>query len=146
MFKVKNPDYQAQVRAYFQQSPFMQDIGAYLIGLGPGWCECGLDIAPRHMQHSGVVHAGVQTTLADNACGAAAGTLIGADDMILSIEFKVNLLRPGVGEKLFCRAEVLKPGQSFSVIEAEVFALQGEERKLTLKMLATMVSLPQNRA
>ena len=38
-----------------------------------------------------------------------------------------NLLRPGQG-RLVCRAEVLKAGRHFHVVEAEVFGQRGDER------------------
>jgi uncharacterized protein (TIGR00369 family) len=139
----QNPDYQTMIQQVFSASPFMQELGARLLAVGPGWCECELPLGQRHMQHSGVVHAGVQTTLVDNACGAAAGTLIAADELILSVNFTMHLLRAATGERLFCRAEVLKPGSRFSVVEGVVYAITGQERRLTAKMSATMAVLKQ---
>lgn len=139
----KNPNYASLIRQVFNVSPFMQDLGAVLLEVGAGWCECELPLLPRHLQHTGVIHAGVQTTLADNACGAAAGTLVAVDEYILTVEFKMNLLRAATGEKLYCRAEVLKAGSQISVVEADVFMVSGQNRKLASKMTATMAVLKQ---
>lgn len=136
-----NADYQQRVADIFQTAAFIRDLGLELVGCGPGWCESRLTLQPRHMQQDNVVHAGVQTTVADHTAGAAAGTLIPPGAYVLSVEFKMNLLRPGVGEVLFCRAEVLKPGRQFSVVESEVFAVSGEERKLISKFTGTMVTM-----
>ncbi len=76
--------------------------------------------------------------MADHTAGAAAGTLIAVGQMVLTAEFKVNLLRPAKGESLFCRAEVLKPGKMLTVVESEVYACQSGEKKLVSKMTATM--------
>ncbi len=57
---------------------------------------------------------------------------------VLSVEFKVNLLRPAKGEKFLARAEVLKPGKTLTVVRADVFGLTGEDRTLVATMLGTM--------
>jgi uncharacterized protein (TIGR00369 family) len=102
--------------------PFLRDLGATLTGLSEGVAESELEIAPRHGQQDGFVHAGVIATLADHTAGAAAGTHLRLDQGVLSIEFKVNLLRPALGEILRCKATVLRPGRTVSVVESEVFA------------------------
>lgn len=57
---------------------------------------------------------------------------------VLTAEFKINLLRSAVGETLFCRAQVLKPGKALIIVEAEVFAVSGTTMTLVSKMTATM--------
>lgn len=58
---------------------------------------------------------------------------------VLSIEFKLNLLRPCVGSHLRCRADVLRAGRTISVVESRVWAVQADgEEKLTSVMTATM--------
>jgi len=102
--------------------PFLVDLGARLTVARPGIAESVLDVAPRHGQQDGFVHAGVMATLADHTAGAAAGTVLRRDQGVLSIEFKVNLLRPATGARLRCRAQVLRPGRTVSVVESEVFS------------------------
>jgi acyl-coenzyme A thioesterase PaaI-like protein len=58
--------------------------------------------------------------------------------MVLSVEFKINLLRPARGERLICRAEVLKSGRRFSVVESEVSCVDDGEERLVSKMIATI--------
>ncbi len=55
------------------------------------------------------VHAGVQATIADHTAGGAATTLIDKGQFVLTVEFKINLLRVTRGDSLLCRAQVLKP-------------------------------------
>ena len=92
-----------------------------------------------------VVHAGVQATLADHSAGAAAGTLMPADHVVLSVEFKIQLLRPAVGERLLCRAHVIRPGRQIVATESNVFACRGEDEKLVSKLTATMMYVPAER-
>jgi len=119
-------------------APFIAELGIRLIGSGPGWCETELVVARRHHQHHGFVHAGVIATLADHTAGGAATTLLAPGQLVLTAEFKINLLRPAGGERLSCRAVVLKPGKSLSVVESEVFDIATGQPRLVAKFLATM--------
>ena len=84
------------------------------------------------------MHAGVLATLADHCAGAAATTLLAPGEFVVTAEYKINLLRGARGPRLHCRAEVLKPGQSLSVVEASVFAERDGKRELVAKLNATM--------
>jgi uncharacterized protein (TIGR00369 family) len=109
-----------------------------------GLLEARLVVQPHHRQQDGFVHAGVMATLADHAAGYAAYTMVPEDHRILTIEFKVNFMRPAFGEELTCRARVLKPGKKVLVCEADDFDLRGENLVLVAKNLTTMASVPIN--
>ena len=138
MFESKDPDWRQRVSEIFSQANFVRDLGVCLVDLGPGWVESELTVEPRHLQQDGVVHAGVQATLADHSAGAAAGTLAPPGVATLSVEFKIQLLRPALGERLRCRAEVIKPGRNIVATEAWVYAPASGEEKLVSKLTATM--------
>jgi uncharacterized protein (TIGR00369 family) len=137
----RRPDYAAYVRSIFDRAPFIRDLGIELVDLGPGWCETALTVAPRLCQQDGFVHAGVTTSLADHTAGGAAGTLIGPDQMVLTSEYKIHFLRPGRADRLACRATVLKPGATITVVEAEVRVTD----VLIAKMMATVAVVPAER-
>ncbi|CAN5555546.1 MAG: PaaI family thioesterase [Actinomycetota bacterium] len=120
----------------------MKTIGAELREVGPGYCEVHLPFREDLCQHDGFLHAGATSTIADNAAGFAAYTLMPKDSSVLSVEFKMNMLRPAVGEKLIARATVQKPGRNISVVQAEVSAVKDGEEKVVAIMLATMACLP----
>lgn len=134
----RNPQYQQFVTAIFAQAPFVASLGAELVDCSPGWCHSQLTITPTHMQHGGFIHAGVQATLADHTCGAAATTVLQPNQFVLTAEFKLNLLRAATGEKLLCHAQVLKAGRSLVFTEAEVFVISGQTQTLVSKLSATM--------
>ncbi|NNG47532.1 MAG: PaaI family thioesterase [Deltaproteobacteria bacterium] len=136
--KPQTPDFLEKARAIFSQAAFVGDLGIRLKDLGPGWCESVLDIAPKHKQQDGYVHAGVQATIADHTAGGAAGTLAAEGDLVLSVEFKINFLRPALGERLRCRASVLRQGKTLIVAESEVFAERNEDKKLVSKATVTL--------
>ena len=136
-----NPDYREAVRRGFDRAAFVSDVGIVLLDCGPGWCETTLRIEPRHLQQTGVVHAGVQTTIADHTAGAAAISLTRADEAIVTVEFKLHLLRAAQGESLWCRGQVLKPGKTFHVVESELYAVSGDRKVLVSKLTGTMAVL-----
>ena len=65
-----------------------------------------------------------------------------ANSEVLSIEFKVNLLRPAKGGRFIAVAEVLKAGRTLTVVRADVFGVgDDDERDLIATMLGTMICL-----
>ena len=122
----------------------MSSIGAELLIVEPGKVEIALPYRSDLTQQHGYMHAGIITTIADTACGYAAYTLMPAGSEVLSVEFKVNLLRPAKGERFVAVANVLKPGRTLTVVRADVFGIsESDERELIATMLATMICLPK---
>lgn len=116
-----------EARRVFSQAPFIQSLGCELLNVEAGQCHAQLVPDTHHQQQDGFIHAGVQATLADHCAGTAAVTLIAPDQMVLTAEFKINLLRAAKGDRLFCKSSVLKPGRVLIVAESEVFTQQGEQ-------------------
>ncbi len=123
----------------FKRSPFIADLGLRLESAGHGECATVLPLQPRHLQQDGYVHAGVQATMADHTAGAAAVTLIECGQIVLTAEFKINLLRPAKGERLICRSRVLKQGKQLTVVESEIFCAKPDTEYLASKATATIV-------
>jgi uncharacterized protein (TIGR00369 family) len=118
----RNPDYEAAVAAVFRAAPFVRDLGIELVSVKAGEVESRLAVATRHLQHDGLVHAAVHTAIADHTAGAAAYTVIEADQLALSVSLNVSLLRSTICDELRCRASVLRAGRRIVVAESEVFA------------------------
>lgn len=126
------------VRKVFHSAPFIAALGMELESVEQGACATTLELEERHLQQNGVVHAGVLFSMADHTAGGAASTLIPEGAHVLSVEVKISLLRAAMGEKLICRARVLKPGKRLSFVEAEVFCLTAGEESLVAKASGTM--------
>ncbi len=125
-FEARDPNWRSRVERIFADAAFVQDVGVTLEDFGPGWVEAGLKLEARHLQQDGVAHAAVHTLIADHAAGAAAGSLQAPDQVVLSIGLELKLLRAAMGERLSCRAEVIKAGRSISVAESSVYVHAGE--------------------
>jgi len=127
-----------ELERIFNAAPFVANLGIRLVSLGSGTCDTELVVEPWHLQQDGYVHAGVQATMADHTAGGAAATLIKPDHMILTAEFKINLLRAAKGERLTCRSKVLKPGSRLIVVESEVLCENEGTSKLVSKTTASI--------
>ena len=142
IMKPLNPSFAADVASSFAQQSIMNLIGARLGRVEPGVVEIELPFRKDLTQQDGFLHAGAITTVADSAAGYAAYTLMPAGSRVLSIEFKVNLLRPARGERFIARAEVIKPGRTLTVVRADVFAVSANsERELVATLQGTMMCL-----
>jgi uncharacterized protein (TIGR00369 family) len=128
----------SEIERIFLSAPFIADLGVRLESVAPGECRTSLVLVERHLQQDGYVHAGVQATVADHTAGAAAATLVGPGQYVLTAEFKINLLRSAKGSHLTCVAKVLKPGSSLTVVESEVFCGTADERRLVSKATVTL--------
>jgi uncharacterized protein (TIGR00369 family) len=108
-------EFERRVRESFASQRVMETIGARLARVEPGEVEIELAYDQRLTQQTGFLHAGVVTAVLDSACGYAAYSLMEPGSEVLSIEFKVNLLAPAVGEKLVARASVVRAGRTITV-------------------------------
>ncbi len=140
-FEPRNPDFAARVRDSFSRQPFMGYIGAEIAAVEPGYCEIHLPYRPELTQQHGYIHGGCMATLADNAAGYAAFTLMGPEDSPLTVEYKLNILRPGAGQRLIARGRVLKPGRTLTVVNADVYAVLDGKDSLCVTSIQTLMAL-----
>jgi uncharacterized protein (TIGR00369 family) len=140
-FQAPDRNYVQKVHDSFNRQPFMHTLGAVLERVEPGFCEIHLPYNKALTQHDGFFHAGVITTLADNAAGYAAHTLMAPGANVLSVEFKMNFLAPGDGQKLVARGQVIKAGRTLTICRAEVFNRKQDREQLCATALLTMMAL-----
>jgi len=136
-----NPSFADEIKQSFAKQTIMGLIGAELTRVEPGVIEITLPYRADLTQQHGYLHAGIVTTIADSASGYAAYSLMPPNSEVLSVEFKVNLLRPAKGETFSAVAEVVRSGKTLTVVRADVFAIDRERRDLVATMLGTMICL-----
>lgn len=122
----------------------MATLGAELLSVAHGAVEIRLPFSQRLTQQDGFLHAGAITSILDSACGYAALSVAPENAGVLSVEFKVNLLAPAVGESFVARAQIKRAGRTLTVCTADAFALNQGSEKLIATMQATIMNmLPQ---
>ena len=143
MKKLTPPDleYESRIRSSFAQQGVMKTIGAHLAQVSPGEVHIELPWSKAITQQHGFVHAGILSTIADNACGYAAYTLMPAGSEVLGVENKINFLAPAKGERFVAIGKVIKAGRTLAVCSGEVWATDNGEKTLVAVMQTTMMAL-----
>jgi uncharacterized protein (TIGR00369 family) len=134
-----DPNFERRVRESFARQRFMATLGARLVSVTPGEVVIELPWRDGLGQQHGVLHAGAVAAVADSACGYAALSLMPAGAAVMSVEFKLNLLAPGRGDRFLARGRVRRAGRTLTVCEGTVRAVhEAEEREVAI-MTATMI-------
>lgn len=140
-FAPASADWEQRVRASFDRQAFMSTLGARVARVALGEVEIVADHDPRLTQQHGYLHAGVTAALADTASGYAAFTLAADDQTVLTVEYKINLVAPGVGERFRALGRVVAAGRRIKTVVATVHAESaGRPPLLVAQVQATMMT------
>ena len=134
---------QQRIAASFGAQGLMQTLGARLVLVAEGEVHIELPFSAQLSQQHGYVHAGAITSVVDSACGYAALTRAAPGQEVVTAEFKINFLRPALGERFVAVGRVENTGKLLSVCSGEVRAYRAGEAgyKVVAMMQATMVSV-----
>ncbi|MBE3640004.1 PaaI family thioesterase [Mangrovicoccus algicola] len=126
----------------FSRQGLMQLLAARIEEVAPGRCALSAPITPAVSQQQGFGHAGLGFALADSAAGYAALSLMPEGADAVSVEVKMNMLRPMSGLRLFATGTVLRAGRRITVVRADIEALQEDgSRRLTGAIQGTMMAV-----
>lgn len=125
----------------FRSQTLMATLGAQLISVVDGEVRIELPFSAKLCQQHGYVHAGAITSIVDSACGYAALTKAPPDCEVLTAEFKINFVRPAIGERFVAVGKVLTSGKLLTVCSGEVLAFSGSDNKVIAIMQSTIVNL-----
>lgn len=136
-----SPEVQQRVRESFDRQGLMSHLGARITRIAPGRVHIVLPSRPQLTQQHGYFHAGATGAIADTAGGFAAFTLFPENTEVLSVEYKINLLAPAIGDHIEAVGTVLKSGRTLTVCQLEVFGVQDGRRKLVASGQQTLISV-----
>ncbi|MGW3044673.1 PaaI family thioesterase [Kitasatospora sp. NPDC001159] len=117
----------------------MRHLGARITRIAPGLVHIELPARPEVTQQHGYFHAGATSAIADSAGGYAAFTLFPEGTDVLTVEYKINLLSPALGDHIEAIGTVLKAGRTLTVCKLEVFGVQDGERKIVANGQQTLI-------
>ncbi len=120
---------------------FIQFCGFQAVKIEKGYFESTLTIGENHKTQDNFVHAGVIATMSDHTAGYAAYTLVSDDRRILTIEFKINFLKPAYGNALKCKSEIISQGKQIFVAQSSVFDVRDLQEKLVSKSTITLMAM-----
>ncbi|MCL7492609.1 PaaI family thioesterase [Streptomyces sp. MCA2] len=140
-----SPEVHKRIQDSFDRQGLMSHLGARITHIGPGRVHIVLPSRPEVTQQHGYFHAGATSAIADSAGGYAAHTLFPEGTEVLTVEYKINLLAPAVGDRIEAVGTVLKPGRTLTVCQLEVFGVQGGQRKLVANGQQTLIRVTVER-
>jgi uncharacterized protein (TIGR00369 family) len=132
---------QERIAVSFKSQGLMATLGAHLVSVADGEVQIELPFSKLISQQHGYVHAGAITSVVDSACGYAALTKAPPGCEVVTAEFKINLVRPAIGERFLAIGRVQSSGKLLTVCTGEVRALSGTDWKVVAIMQATIVNV-----
>ncbi len=129
----------ALFREIDKRAAFTQWLGVELNHCADGRAELALPFRPEFAQHNGFLHGALVGFLIDYACAWAGGSMSAGP--VVTSQFQVNFVAPGLGDRFIGIGEVVKAGKRQYVTRAEAFAETEGERKLIAIGSATIVPL-----
>jgi uncharacterized protein (TIGR00369 family) len=130
--------FEERVADSFARQAALASIGASLTSVQAGRVEILLPHNEAFTQQHGFMNAGILSTVIDSACGYAAYSLMPPEAAVLTVEFKVNLLRPAAGMSFTAVGLVKKVGRTLTVTDGELYS---DTDKLIANMSATMMTI-----
>lgn len=131
---------QNKIRKSFEDQTFMNLIRADLIQLSEGYVEIRFPFNKNFLQQKGFIHGAALAGIADNACGYACISLASAEEDMLTLEYKINFLKPAVGEYFIAKAKVIKNGKRVKIATCEVVNDKGDSIAFMIASLITSLS------
>ena len=133
-------DLLAHGRAVLASQPFSVLLGTELTALSMDSAVLELPLTDRLKQQFGFAHGGVLSYLTDNALTYVGGAALGY--AVVTVEMKINYLRPAIGDRLIARASVVSASRNFAVTRCEVFAVRDGQEALCAAAQGTIARLP----
>ena len=127
-----------RIRESFDRQGFLRTIGAVLESVESGSVTITCAFGEGLTQHHGLLHGGVLASLADVACGYAAMS-VAPDREVLTVEFKINFLKPAKTDRLIAVGRLVQAGRTLSVCEGSVF--DATRTRLLARMTATIMGV-----
>ena len=130
---------EARIRDSFDKQTMMQTLGAALDSVTEGRVVITAPILPTSLQQQGAGHAGLAFSIGDSAAGYSALTMMPDGAEVMTVETKINLMAPAIGDRLVAEGRVVRAGRRIVVVAADVFAEVNGARKHVAMMQGTMI-------
>ena len=128
-------------RRLFASGAFNVLLGAELAEFSEHAAEVKIPIRPELMQQTGFVHGGVLSYAVDIALAYAGGGALRSETV--TVEFKINFLRPAKGEFIVARAMVIHAGKNQAVCRCDVHSFKDGSESLCATAQGTVARLGQ---
>ena len=130
---------ETRIRDSFDKQTMMQTLGAELDSVAEGRVVITAPILPTSLQQQGAGHAGLAFSIGDSAAGYAALTVMPEGVEVMTVEMKINLMAPAIGDRLVAEGRVIRAGRRIVVVAADVFSEVAGARKHVAMLQGTMI-------
>ena len=128
-----------RLQASFDRQSMMRTLQARLVQAAEGRAVIRAPLSAGVLQQHGAGHAALAFAIGDSAAGYAALSLMPEDADVMTVEMKINLMAPALGDAFEALGRVVRSGRRLSVVTAEVHALRGAKRKTIAILQGTMI-------
>jgi uncharacterized protein (TIGR00369 family) len=132
----------ARAKQALATQPFSVLLGVEIVDYSSGYAELMIPTKDQLKQQHDFLHGGVVAYAADNGLAFAGGSVLGP--AIISSEFKINYLRPAMGDFLVARATVVHSGKSQAVCRCDVFVSDENGERLCATAQGTIVKMSRS--
>lgn len=129
------------IHSRLKTNHFIAHMGIEMVHIEIGRADLQIKVKQHHLQQNGFTHGGVTATLCDVATGIAAYTQVPDGKNVVTADLKISYMNPGVAPVIEAVGRVKKAGNLLFFCEAEVYDVNGLERKLIATATAIMVAV-----
>jgi uncharacterized protein (TIGR00369 family) len=129
------------INSRLKTNHFISHMGIEMVHVEKGRADLQIKVKQHHLQQNGFTHGGVTATLCDVATGIAAYTQVPEGKNVVTADLKISYMNPGTAPIVEAIGRVKKAGNLLYFCEAEVFDVDGLERKLIATATAIMVAV-----
>lgn len=141
LLKMANTQFSKLLNELLAAPGFPSSSGMRVVHAEIGRIALALNRRADLLQHTGSFHAGVIVALADQAAGAAATSAFAEGRVGVTIEIKMNFLKPADGDEIVAQAEVMQAGGTIGAVKVEVISRKGADEKTCAFGTATIRSV-----
>lgn len=131
----------AEAQKILASQPFSVLLKAEMLHFAPGEVVMKIPITDAIKQQYGFVHGGALGYAADNALTFAGASML--QTLCVSSEYKINFVRPAIGDYLLAKASVIYAGKSQAVCRCDIFVNKDGVEKLCATAQGTIVKMSQ---
>ncbi len=122
--------------------PFWALLGMEVVDVKKGWAQVKLPYSKNLAQPDGVAHGGAIFSPADAAVAVAMLGMIDRDETLLTIEMKINYIKPIKEGDILAEARIVHRGGRTAIGDVDVMNSEGD---LIAKGLATYLIIRKDK-
>jgi len=125
-----------------EHPPVANLVGFSLTSMQEGRAAVSFEATEQHTNPMGTLQGGVLCVIADAAMATAFASLLADGESMITVELKINFLKPVRSARLEAVARVIQKGRTIGVVECEV---RDDEHNLVAHATSTCMTLTGDR-